>query len=448
MAGPSSPNPESDSTKRLRLPAKLWALPSPRISSSTLKLGLVLDRYLQNPAGTNVIPSLEVKYYQVLERDDETRLIQYERKTDHHHIQVTHRSVSFLFISSRASQPSLLVPDPLMVLLCTVPRSCLRFEDDNPHDTEVHFLDAHPLTLVRSGTGHEVYFCHTKYKFSSVEARELFLAHMLERKLLGRFYVEEVRWRGELYARGKVIRIWKKGEEISPSPSPSPSRTQSGAQSGAQSGTPSGTQTGTGTGTGSVKLTFLARQEKQCEWDLTRLSRTVLLNGDWVTLFECGVDGEILDAATLDIKFRHSEEPMNNNNNKRRKSVAVTAAVAGDSEDADPDTKKISWKDRVRSFSVPKYYPGKIKTPKSSSSSLDASTPVIRQEVDVTEGGSLKTSSPKSTESKEIKSDAERFRELFQRVHPSSAGELRLIPPMRQTPALGMNIDLGTGDVI
>lgn len=283
-----------------------------------------------------------------------------------------------------------------------VPRSCLRFEDDKPDDCEVHFLDAHPITLIRSGTGHEVYFLHTKYKFHTVDDRERFLAHMLERKLLGRFYAEEIHYRGQLYARGKVIRLWRKEEE-----------------------------TRTGGTRAAIKLTFLARGELQCEWDLDRLSRTVLLSGDSATLIECGLDGCMKDhTATLAIKFRHAERE--GDNPKRRKSVAV-----GDG-DADADTRKITWADRVRTLSLSRCSPGKGKTPKSSSSSLEVpSGPAGKEEAEAVEEGSLKSNSVKSTESTDTKSDAERFRDLFQRAHPSSAPELALLPPVAQMPGWG-----------
>lgn len=51
-------------------------------------------RFLQSGAGANVVGGLEVKYLRVLERDEETRLIHYERKTEHNYLSVTHRSES------------------------------------------------------------------------------------------------------------------------------------------------------------------------------------------------------------------------------------------------------------------------------------------------------------------------------------------------------------------
>ena len=330
-----------------------------------------------------------------------------------------------------------------------VPRGCLRFEDDSLSDDEVHFLGAHPITVVRSGTGHEVYFLHAKYKFSSLEHREQFLAHMLERTLLGRFYAEEIRYNDQLHAQGKVIRLWKKKEEM-----------RSGATRDA------------------VKLAFLARGERQFEWDLGRLSRRVLMGeGGWVTLTECNTDGFTKqDAATVKIKFRQPEwemESLRRQAKRRRSSVAAAELqLPVESGGADhPEVKKGSssspWS-KLRRLSksgaggaakerntrnsntpsleyLPEAFPGRNSTGKL----------VEVEAVEGDDGISIATTATSAgMDGGNPKSDAEVFREVFQQFHPESVSSLFTpLPPIATAKAwdpgdfegLGVGMGMGMG---
>ncbi|KAK3322865.1 hypothetical protein B0H66DRAFT_602289 [Apodospora peruviana] len=306
--------------------------------------------YLQASDGTNVVGPLEVKYLHVLERDESTRLIHYERKTANRHLVVTHR----------------------------IPRSCLRFEDDKLDDLRVCFLDAHPITVVQSGKGHEVYFLHAKYEFGSVEQREEFIFRMLERKLLGRFYAEEIRYRNQLHAQDKVIRLWRKTEE---------SRT--------------------GQPRVATKLTFLAREEKQWEWDLDRFTRFLeVLDGDrGVILHESDHDGEIKAGgrASVVIKFRPPPPPPK----KRRNS---------------------SWARRFSATLSPTTPQPPPDSPSEQSAfKLDL---VGKEHKDGGAGGGIDDESTKS--------DAERFKEVFQRYHPLATPHFTpLLPPIISAPPGG-----------
>ncbi|KAK3364719.1 hypothetical protein B0T25DRAFT_530850 [Lasiosphaeria hispida] len=322
--------------------------------------------YLQSSAGADVVGPLEVKYLRVLERDEETRLIHYERKTERHDLHVTHR----------------------------IPRGCLRFEDDSLSDNEVHFFGAHPITVVRSGTGHEVYFLHAKYKFPSLEQREQFLAYMLERTLLGRFYAEEIRYNDQLYAQGKVIRLWKKKED-----------TRDGQTRDA------------------VKLTFLARGERQSEWDLGRLSKfAVLGEAGWVTLTECNPDGFTKeDSATVAIKFRQQEWELERRHGKRRRSSVATAELLAGGTDPEPDKRSSPWS-KLRRLSRSGGAKGKKA---GNSTSLDhlpekfaskSAGKLVAEAVEGDDGISIASSSNTGN----MKSDAEMFKEAFQQYHPSS----------------------------
>ncbi|KAK4182606.1 hypothetical protein QBC35DRAFT_509668 [Podospora australis] len=346
-------------------------------SSSSERHKLPAKLYLQDPLGTTVVGPLEAKYHRVLERDEETRLIQYERKTQHGHLKVTHR----------------------------IPRGCLRFEDDKLDDKEVHFLDAHPVTVVRSGTGHEVYVLHPKYKFGSPDEREAFLAHMLERELLGRFYAEEILYRGHLHARGKVIRLWRKEEQM-----------RSGETRVA------------------TKLTFLARGERQFEWDLARLSRTVVVDGDWATLVECDAEGRISDnTAILAIRFRHQRGKTVSGKSERRKSVAPE----DEERDEDPATKKrtSSWTKHVRAFSFSRSggVIDKGKARKNSLGKLPESIPSTSSSGKV-EGEDVGNDDDVTTPASVQNSDAEAFKAMFLQFHPSSVPELAQLPPLAMPP--------------
>ncbi|KAK0644650.1 hypothetical protein B0T16DRAFT_460684 [Cercophora newfieldiana] len=371
------------------------------LQSELITLGLRVDRrrwatylrYLQSGAGVNVVGPLEVKYLRVLERDEETRLIHYERRTEHHHVSVTHR----------------------------IPRGCLRFEDDSLSDNEVHFLGAHPITVIRSGTGHEVYFLHAKYKFSSLEQREQFLAHMLERTLLGRFYAEEIRYNGQLHAQGKVIRLWKKKEE-----------TRSGQARDA------------------VKLTFLAREERQFEWDLSRVSRHVLLGeGGWVTIRECDADEMIKeDAAVVAIKFRQPESELGKRQRRRSSAAIITHEITAPARDTEqgPEAKKTrrssTWRRLSRSA-------GTAKDKKSGSSSeclpqhtLSKSTGKL---LDVEVLGSDDAVSV-GTSTTDVKSDAEMFRDVFLQHHPAEASRhFTPLPLISPTPEWDPGDFIGSG---
>ncbi|KAM7210579.1 hypothetical protein V8F06_014038 [Rhypophila decipiens] len=279
--------------------------------------------YLQSPNGVNVVGPLKVKYLCVLERDESTRLIHYERKTANHHLEITHR----------------------------IPRSCLRFEDDNLSDKQVHFLDAHPITVVQKGKGHEVYFLHAKYEFDSVAHREDFIARMLERDLLGRFYAEEILYRGKLHAQGKVVRLWRKREEKASEHIV-------------------------------TKLTYLAREERQWEWDLDRFGRRVEVD-------------------------EHAGR--------------VTLAEVDSSGPANLVVLKFTPPPKTRKQSAP------IMTDDKRHSSITTSS----------EG------SGSNTTSSEIKSDAERFRDIWKVYHPSSTPRLKPLPPIvTSTP---MELGWGTG---
>ncbi|KAK0737806.1 hypothetical protein B0T18DRAFT_420620 [Schizothecium vesticola] len=356
-------------------------------ASSPEKYKLPATLYLQSSAGTVVVGPLEVKYLRVLERDEETRLIHYERKTERHNLHVTHR----------------------------IPRGCLRFEDDSLTDTEVHFLGTHPITVVRSGTGHQVYFLHAKYHFSSLAHREQFLAHMLERTLLGRFYAEEIRYNDQLHAQGKVIRLWKKTE---------------------------GTRD-------AVKLTFLARGERQFEWDLGRLSRRVVMEeGGWVTLTECGAEGFSKEgAATVKIKFRQQEwemESLRRQAKRRRSSVAAAAelqlSVGGNGADH-PETKKggsSPWS-KLRRLSKSPGTGGAAKG-KNRANSNSPSLKYVSEacpgrkstgklaEVEAVEGNDAVSIATTATGAGigggNAKPDAEVFRDVFQQFHPESVSSV------------------------
>ncbi|KAK4206751.1 hypothetical protein QBC37DRAFT_300142 [Rhypophila decipiens] len=230
--------------------------------------------YLQSPNGVNIVGPLKVKYLCVLERDESTRLIHYERKTANHHLEITHR----------------------------IPRSCLRFEDDNLSDKQVHFLDAHPITVVQKGKGHEVYFLHAKYEFDSVAHREDFIARMLERELLDRFYAEEILYRGKLHAQGKVVRLWRKREEKASEHIV-------------------------------TKLTYLAREERQWEWDLDRFGRRVEVdeNAGRVTLAEVDSSGPanlVLLKFTPPPKTRKQSAPIMTDD-KRPSSITTSGEGSG-----------------------------------------------------------------------------------------------------------------------
>ncbi|KAK0616184.1 hypothetical protein B0T14DRAFT_567807 [Immersiella caudata] len=348
--------------------------------------------YLQNGAGIKVAGPLEVKYLQVLERDAETRLIHYERKTDNHQVSVTHR----------------------------IPRGCIRFEDDSLTDTEVHFLGAHPITVFRKGTGHEVYFRHAKYKFTDLVQREKFLEHMLERTLLRRFYSEEIRYNGQLHAQGKVIRLWKKKED-----------TRSGQPREA------------------VKMTYLAREERPVEWDLGCLSRHVLIGeGGWVTLKECDADGLIKDeAATIAIKFRVPEGDAKKRQRRPSSTVIASPELSAQAGDADPgpEAKKSrrssTWRRLSRSGMTAK---GKKSTEclPENSMSKPAGKLVDLEFVDSNDGELLGAAS-------DVKSDAEVFKEVFQENHPHKSSQFTPLPPIAPVPALDpgdlrrIELDLG-----
>jgi hypothetical protein len=271
----------------------------------------------------------------------------------------------------------------------------------------VHFLGAHPITVFRKGTGHEVYFLHAKYKFTELGHREKFLEHMLERALLRRFYSEEIRYNGQLHAQGKVIRLWKKKEE-----------TRSGQTRDV------------------VKMTYLARDERPVEWDLGRLSRYALVGeGGWVTLKECDADGLIKDyAATIAIKFRLPEGEQKKR--QRRRSSTVIASpeltIQAESVDSGPEPKKSrrsdTWRRLSRSGAAAK---GKKSTEclPEHSTSKSAGKLVDVESVDGHDGES-------SAGASDVKSDAEVFKEVFQENHPHQTAHFIPIPPIDTSPPL------------
>jgi hypothetical protein len=91
----------------------------------------------------------------------------------------------------------------------TVPRGNIWFEDEDLEDVSVSFLEAHDITIQNS-EGYKVYRSYSLYQFGTVEDRELFLVHVRERQLLGRYFAEKIWERGELIAQQKVVRLWKK----------------------------------------------------------------------------------------------------------------------------------------------------------------------------------------------------------------------------------------------
>ncbi|KAM7203327.1 hypothetical protein V8F33_002318 [Rhypophila sp. PSN 637] len=366
--------------------------------------------YLQSPNGVNVVGPLKVKYLCVLERDESTRLIHYERKTANHHLEITHR----------------------------IPRSCLRFEDDNLSDKQVHFLDAHPITVVQKGKGHEVYFLHAKYEFDSVAHREDFIARMLERELLGRFYAEEILYRGKLHAQGKVVRLWLKREE----------------KTSEQMVT---------------KLTYLAREERQWEWDLDRFDRRVEVDehGGRVTLVEVDPAGGISmgPANLVVLKFtpppRARRQSTTAVTTKKRERTASTQTIGVPSSCLEDKTPSMQQPARKKStFSIRKFSrssAGSISkealSPEldSMSPSPAVSSPAISHTSEMTDDkrhSSITTSSDGSasnTTTSESKSDAERFRDIWKVYHPSSTPLFKPLPPIVTSTPMGLGWGTGRG---
>ncbi|KAM7197488.1 hypothetical protein V8F20_006633 [Naviculisporaceae sp. PSN 640] len=417
-AFPAAQSPKSSHPTQARRPTFDLTASAPTIDR---KKGheLPATLYLQSPNGVDVVGPLKVKYIRVLERDESTRLIHYERKTANHHLEVTHR----------------------------IPRSCLRFEDDNLNDKQVHFLDPHPITVVRTGKGHEVFFLHAKYEFTSVEYREDFISRMLERELLGRFYAEEILYRGLLHAQGTVVRLWRKGEDTGPS-SPGSNNDKKNVV---------------------TRLTYLAREERQWEWDLKNFERRVDVDevAGRVTLVEADQGTE--KASLVIIKFtppprtRKQSTPNVSTTGtgtakKRERTLSSQTTIIPGPEDKipssptttaqQPERKRSTWSLRrfsrtsVTSIGKETLSPDMgMRSPDLTGPRSAASSPAMSyasHTTDNSQSSSHDTTSFSGPHIEGPKSDAERFKEVWKNHHPLCIPELESLPPIVATVPIGL----------
>ena len=232
---------------------------------------------------------------------------------------------------------------------------------------------------------------------------------MLERESLDRFYADEIIYRGQLLAQGKVVRLWRKKEEG---------------------------------GKMVTKLTFLAREERQREWDTVVFDRVVEVDGDKVILREDrkgSASGGTADRELV-IKFRPAPST-------RKQSVSTSAKKrerreSGQSPSADekppqPERKKSTWSLRKLSRT------GTAKETLSPDFSLSRSPDSPSPGPSPSGSGyrvELHTGETEDNPTVDIKSDAERFKEVFQKYHPTST------PDFKPLPLIATGISLGWAD--
>lgn len=245
---------------------------------------------------------------------------------------------------------------------------------------------------------------------------------MLERESLDRFYADEILYRGQLLAQGKVVRLWRKQDQ--------------------------------GSDKMVTKLTFLAREERQREWDTVQFSRTVDIDGDKVILREdhksSATNTSTTDHRELVIKFRPPpttrKQSLSTTAKKRERrpsgqSPSPSPSPGAEEKRPQPERKKSTWS--LRRFS-------RTGTAKETLSPDPAAT-LSRSPESFSPGPSSAGSgyrfddshdaideTDKNTAAGKVKkSDAERFKEVFQKFHPSSTPDFKPLPPIATGDPLG-----------
>jgi hypothetical protein len=165
-------------------------LPEPALTPALSRRGSL--EFIDLPATLHLGedgPRLTLQHVNILERDNSSRILQYESKDKQ--VIVTHR----------------------------IPFGTKPNADGDVRARRVNFLAQHEVT-VEDRDGFRVYCVDPTYVFGSSANCKSFISKVRERELVATFLPREIRRGGETRARAKVLRVWRKPGEGAGAPTP------------------------------------------------------------------------------------------------------------------------------------------------------------------------------------------------------------------------------------